>query len=265
MLKDYLQQHTHTCAKDIVAFVWDQFEVQYSVSGMTQWLKDHGFSYKKPAVVPAKANKQAQQSWIDAYQKLKETLSHDEIICFMDGVHPTHNAKPAYGWIKKGERKEIATNTGRQRLNLSGMIDIVSKQVIVQEDETLEAESTVRFLKRIEAAYRDKRRIHLFCDNARYYRNKKVTAFLERSKICLRFLPPYSPNLNPIERLWKLMNEHVINNQYYEKFSEFKSHLLDFLKGLADPPKRSFIFSIDVLQTTSEPLTLPLPSILQLN
>ena len=240
MLEDYLQQHTYTYAKDIVAFVWDQFEIQYTVSGMTQWLRHHGFSYKKPAVVPAKANKQAQQNWIETYQKLKESLSEDETICFMDGVHPTHNAKPAYGWIRKGERKEIATNSGRQRLNLSGMIDIFSKQVIVQEDETLEAESTIRFLKQIEAAYPRKRAIHLFCDNARYYRNKKVTAFLETSKISLQFLPPYSPNLNPIERLWKLMNECVINNKYYEKFAEFKDSLLNFLRRLADPPKKLF-------------------------
>ena len=161
----------------------------------------------------------------------------DETICFVDGVHPTHNSKPTYGWIKKGETKELPSNTGRQRLNLSGMIDIFSKQVLMQEDETLEAESTIRLLKLIEKTYEDKRTIYLFCDNARYYRNKKVSAFLETSKISIQFLPPYSPNLNPIERLWKLMNEQVINNKYYQKFSEFKDGLLKFLKSLSDPPE----------------------------
>ena len=155
----------------------------------------------------------------------------------MDGVHPTHNAKPAYGWIQKGQRKEIPTNTGRQRVNLSGMIDILSKRVLIREDETLEAESTIRFLKSIEEAYPSKRTVHLFCDNARYYRNKKVQVFLETSKISMHFLPPYSPNLNPIERLWKLTNERVINNKYYEKFSEFKNSLLGFLGSLSHPPQ----------------------------
>ena len=53
----------------------------------------------------------------------------------------------------------------------------------------------------------------------------------------MEFLPPYSPNLNPIERLWKLMNEHVINNKYYKKFCEFKCQVLGFFEALLDPPK----------------------------
>jgi transposase len=237
LLLEHLQERTYLYAKDIAAFVWDQFEVRYTISGMTQWLQNHGFSYKKPAVVPGKVDKEAQQAWIDFYEGLKRNLGDDETICFMDGVHPTHNAKPAYGWIQKGKRKELPTNTGRQRVNLSGMIDIISKQVLVREDETLEAESTIRFLRSIEEAYPHKRTVHLFCDNARYYRNKKVHAFLENSKISMHFLPPYSPNLNPIERLWKLTNELVINNKYYEKFSEFKNSLIGFLKSLSDPPQ----------------------------
>lgn len=236
-LLEHLQNNIYLYAKDIAEFVWDQFEIRYTVSGMTQWLRNHGFSYKKPAVVPGKANKETQQRWIDAYQNMKENLSEDETICFMDGVHPTHNAKPTFGWIQKGERKEIPTNTGRQRINLSGLINIFSKQVFVQEDKTLEADSTISFLKVVEAAYPTKRIIHVFCDNARYYRNKKVTAFLETSKIAMHFLPPYSPNLNPIERLWKLMNEYVINNKYYEKFPEFKDSIFKFLGRLFDPPE----------------------------
>jgi len=56
--------------------------------------------------------------------------------------------QPAYGWIKKGVRKEIPANTGRARLNLSGAIDVVSHNVVVQEDQTLNAESTILFFKK---------------------------------------------------------------------------------------------------------------------
>jgi len=56
-------------------------------------------------------------------------------------------------------------------------------------------------------------KIHIFCDNARYYRNKSVQAYIENSKVKLHFLPPYSPNLNPIERLWKWMKERVMYNR----------------------------------------------------
>lgn len=231
-LIEHLKKHIYLHAKDIVAYVKSTFGVEYTVAGMTNWLEAQQFSYKKPAIIPGKANKEAQEAWIKAYEKLKTNLPADEAICFMDGVHPTHNTKPAYGWIRVGERKEIPTNTGRQRINLSGAIDIISKNVVVREDTTLNAVSTIEFLKKIEDAYPEAKIVHMFCDNARYNRNKAVTSYLENSKIKLHFLPPYSPNLNPIERLWKFMNENVLYNQYYEKFVQFKDAVLGFLEGL---------------------------------
>jgi transposase len=196
------------------------------------WLHRHGFSYKKPALVPGKANEQQQKEWLAEYERLKAMLSKDETICFMDGVHPTHNVQPAYGWIKKGARKEIPANTGRSRINLSGIIDVISHNVLVQEDETLNAEATIKFFQKIEEAYPCKAKIHIFCDNARYYRNKTVTKYLETSKIIMHFLPPYSPNLNPIERLWKLMKEKVIYNTYYQDFIDFKRAVFGFFTVL---------------------------------
>jgi transposase len=209
------------------------FGVIYTVPGMRTWLQRHEFSYKKPAIVPGKVNKELQQEWLIAYEKLRHGLPGDETICFIDGVHPTHNVQPAYGWIKKGVRKEIPANTGRARLNLSGAIDIVSHNVLIQEDLTLNTASTIRFFQKIEEAYPCKQKIHVFCDNASYYRNKAVTQYLVTSKIALHFLPPYSPNLNPIERLWKWMKERVIYNTYYEHFEDFKSAVIGFFEVLS--------------------------------
>jgi len=61
-----------------------------------------------------------------------------------------------------------------------------------------------------------------------YYKNKLVQGYLESSKIMLHFLPPYSPNLNPIERLWKWMKERIIYNTYYPEFDDFKTAILGF-------------------------------------
>ena len=232
LLEAHLRKHTYLYVKDIAAYVQATFSVVYTVHGLRHWLQRHKFSYKKPAVVPGKANKEAQQKWLAEYEKLRQGLPEDETICFMDGVHPTHNVQPAYGWIKKGIRKEIPANTGRSRLNLSGIIDVVTHNVVIQEDQTLNAESTIRFFKKIEDAYPNKRKIHVFCDNAPYYRNKAVKHHLETSRVSLHFLPPYSPNLNPIERLWKWMKERVIYNTYYEHFEDFKAAIIGFFAVL---------------------------------
>jgi transposase len=232
-LEEHLKIHTYLYVKDIAAYVSAQFGITYTIHGLRNWLKRHGFSYKKPAIVPGKVDRERQEEWLAEYEKLRQGLPKDETICFMDGVHPTHNVQPAYGWIKKGVRKEIPANTGRMRLNLSGVIDIVSHNVLVQEDETLNAESTILFFQNIEKAYPTMKQIHMFCDNAPYYRNKKVTNYLETSTISLRFLPPYSPNLNPIERLWKWMKERVIYNTYYPEFDDFRASVLGFFCALS--------------------------------
>jgi transposase len=232
-LEIHLQAHTYLYIKDIVAYVEVTFGVFYTARGMRNWLQRHCFSYKKPAVVPGKANKEQQREWLAKYEILRQALPGDETICFMDGVHPTHNVQSAYGWIKKGVRKEIPANTGRGRLNLSGIIDVVTHNIVIQEDQTLNAESTICFFQKIEETYPEKRRVHVFCDNAPYYRNKAVKQYLETSKICLHFLPPYSPNLNPIERLWKWMKERVIYNTYYEHFEDFKAAIFGFFSVLS--------------------------------
>jgi len=232
-LIDHLQKHTYLYVKDIAIYVKSMWGISYSISGMTDWLHRNQFSYKKPSLVPGKANLEAQETWISSYQQLRQNLREDETICFADGVHPTHNTQVTYGWIKKGIRKEICSNTGRQRINLSGALDVIEKRVHFQEDPVLNAEATIGFLQKIEKAYPDKRKIHLFLDNARYYKNKKVTAYLETSKIQAHYLPPYSPNLNPIERLWKWMKERVQYNTYYEYFDDFKQAVFGFLETLS--------------------------------
>ncbi len=245
-LKTHLQSHTYLYTKDIVAYVKSVFKVTYSVSGMCYWLNRNGFSYKKPSLVPGKANKEVQEAWISAYFKLKQSLKKDEAICFMDGVHPTHNTQLSYGWIKKGFRKEICSNTGRQRLNISGAVDISGRKLHFQHDSTLNAEATISFLKRIESAYPDKQKVYIFLDNARYYKNQAVQGYLKSSKIKFYHLPPYSPNLNPIERLWKWMKERVLYNAYYKEFDEFKQAVFGFLEGLSrlDPESQlSMVFA----------------------
>lgn len=167
------------------------------------------------------------------YEKLKQDLPADETICFMYGVHPTHNVQPAYGWIQKGIRKEVPANSGRSRINLSGVLDVISYQVLIEEDKMLNAEATISFFRKMETAYPGKKKVHIFCDNARYYRNKAVTEYLQTSKKKLHFLPLYSPNLNPIERLWKWMKERVIYNVYYREFEDFKLAVFGFFATLA--------------------------------
>jgi len=150
-----------------------------------------------------------------------------------DATHPLHNPVIGCGWIKRGEEHPIKSNTGRRRFNVNGAIDIVTMNAQVRFDDTVDADSTVALVEKIERAYPTAKRMTVICDNARYYRAKAVAAYLKSSRIQLRFLPAYSPNLNLIKQFWKFFKRQVLYNRYYEEFEQFKGACRSFFADLA--------------------------------
>ncbi|QLQ31964.1 MAG: transposase [Candidatus Thiothrix singaporensis] len=100
-------------------------------------------------------------------------------------------------------------------------------------EETVNAEAAIRLLEALEAN-QPCGVIHVVADNARYYRSRLVQAYLDKPgcRIRMHFLPPYSPNLNLIERLWGFFKRKVIYGIYYETFAEFKRAALDFFNTI---------------------------------
>jgi transposase len=231
---DFVSRKVISDSKEVKHYIEESFSKTYSLSGITSLLKRLGFVYKKTTLVPSKFDPIRQEQFKNAYEDLEEDLISEEVILFMDGVHPQHNTACTRAWVKKGETKEVKSNTGRARLTWNGVYNPKNQDVLLHESKTINAEEVLVFLKKIEHFYPEKQKIHVILDNARYYRNQKVTEYLQTSRIEFLFLPPYSPNLNLIERLWKFMRKKVINNRYYEKFSEFKKALMDFAKDLTN-------------------------------
>lgn len=226
-LHEHLQKMTYLHAKEICKHVKAKYEIEYSVSGMTFWLKEQGFIYKEPIKVPGRLNPENQESFIEAYEAMKSNLPEDEEIYFMDAVHPEFQSKAVCGWIKKGEVKTLPTTSAQYRMHFVGAIALKTMDVFVQEYETVDAESVIAFFKALEAASKATR-IHIICDNGRSNKNKKLQEYLKTSKIKMHYLPPYSPNLNPIERLWKVLREKKTYNKCYEKFVDFKVAIRNF-------------------------------------
>ena len=92
---------------------------------------------------------------------------------------------------------------------------------------------TLSLLQKLEAAYPEKRVVHVFLDNARYHHAKMLQPWLERPdcRIRLHFLPPYAPHPNSIERLWGIMHEHITHNRHYPTFGEFIDAVIGFSRN----------------------------------
>jgi len=227
-LEQELRTNIYLCTKEIICFVEKVFGIEYSIGGMTNLLHRICFSYKKPDIVPGKADAEKQKEFLKLYKQIKAEKGSKDKVYFVDGVHPQHNSMPSYGWLPKGERTKLKSNTGRQRVNFNGALELENLEVIASDYLRLNAESTIDFFKTIEDKNRASSKIYLILDNAGYYKGKEVKNYLEGSKIKLLFLPPYSPNLNLIERLWKFFKKTILYNKYYQTFKEFKSACLSF-------------------------------------
>ena len=231
-LIEHLREITYLYVKEICQYVREIYRKKYSISGMTKWLHSHEFCYKKAHGVPAKADREKQERFIQYYHCLKKKAGKREPIYFTDSVHPQHQTELTYGWIRKGERKEIATTGQQKRLNFIGGICLNGHRFTYHQADKVESASICDFLWKLRQSNLEKKRIHVIWDNARPHKNTAVHAYAKRLKIKLHYLPPYSPNLNPVERMWKLMHEHIRYNKYYEKFSEFTEATLGFFKNI---------------------------------
>lgn len=226
-LKIHLSEYTYLDIKSIIAHIKKKFKVDYKPSRMGEILKELGFVYKKPKLIPGKSNSIETMKYLQRYEKIRRSGLP---LYFMDGVHPQHNSRPSHGWILKGENKALLSNTGRQRLNINGAVNIDTKDLIVSIDESVNAQSTIKLFKKILVRHKKDKKIYVVCDNAGYYRSTLVSEFIqETKKIELIFLPPYSPFLNLIERVWKFFNKMVLYNKYYPYFLDFKNACIDFL------------------------------------
>ncbi len=210
-------------AAQVVAFVAEHYDVHYSERGMIALLHRLGFSYKLTTPVPCKADTEAQEAFIAEHEKLLEEKAPEDPVLHIDATHPTHNSVAGRCWIKKGQSKALLSNSGRHRLNIHGAVDVETQRSVVRFDETINADSVVALFQEIEKGYAKAQNIHIVCDNARYYHSKIVQAYLETSRVTVHYLPPYSPNLNLIERYWKYFKTTVQRNRFYPTFSEFKA------------------------------------------
>lgn len=227
-LISHIEANTYLKAEQICAYVEQTFGVKFTASGMTKWLTRNGFSYKKPKGTPAKADPEKQAEFIRYYENLLNTLPEDEPVEFADAVHPTMATKITYGWIRKGTDKLIATTASRTRINLLGSINLETMDVTIASYETINSKAMEKHFAALRKKYPKAPRIHQIVDRGPYNISAETKEAAEKYGIVLHYLPTYSPNLNPIERLWKVMNEFVRNNRVFKNAKDFRKAIDDF-------------------------------------
>lgn len=206
------------------------FGVKFSVSGMTDWLSRMGFSYKKSEPQPSKADLAEQAQFVQRYRDLKEGLPSDEAIVCLDATHPCMASKLAYGWSLRGERKVVLSGPGQARVNVIGSLDPDTLRMTTTFPAKVDSSALMEHLSKLRKSMPIERysKIHLILDNGSYNRSQATREHAKKLGIELIFLPPYSPNLNLIERAWRVMNEQVRDNVFFADSKSFESAIKGF-------------------------------------
>ena len=130
---------------------------------------------------------------------------------------------PFLGFLWSFSRIFIRAPSGRKRFNVLGALNAVTHELITVCNETyINAETVCRLLYKISESCVGIP-ITVVLDNARYQKCRVVFELAEILGLELLYIPPYSPNLNLIERLWKFVKKKCLWSKYYAGFDEFKT------------------------------------------
>lgn len=207
---------THWTAKKFHGHLREALQIECGYRTVVRWLHEHDFRLKVPQPWPDRQD-EAQRA---AYrERLAPLLADPEVdVWFMDEMGVEGDPRPRRRWARKGEKTRVTKNGDHVRMNVSGMICPRTGEAFMLEFSHSDRVIFQAFLDEAGThAATERRRNVLICDNASWHKCKSIAW----GKFEPVFLPPYSPDYNPIERLWLLVKA--------EWFSDFVAKNRDAL------------------------------------
>lgn len=203
--------------------------ISFSLTWVRGIMHRCGFRFIKTQPIPGRACPEKQAEWVSALQLIiDEAKEGKRKLYFMDAVHFTLEAFTCHVWCR--EPLYLKTGAGRNRFNLLGCVDPFSLDIIQSHSMVyVDAEQTKAFLEKVRRESGDIP-VSIVLDNARYQHCQAVKDKAAELGITLIFLPPYSPNLNIIERLWKYTRRHVLAGKYFDSPAMFHEALRHFFE-----------------------------------
>ena len=230
--------------------------IRRSPTQVRQFFKTLGLKRLKVGHIPAKANPAQQRVFLEEklQPRLEEAQQGKRHVFFVDAAHFV--LQPFLGFLWCFTRRFIPAPSGRQRFNVLAALHAISRQVITITNESyINADSVAVLLRQLATTFADLP-ITLVLDNARYQHCRLIIKLAAELGIELLFLPPYSPNLNLIERLWKFIKKECLYSKYYEVFADFKKAIVQCIAETHGKHKQALTSLLTLKFQTFENATL---------
>jgi putative transposase len=144
------------------------------------------------------------------------------VVLFEDEISLSNTATVSYGWsIKQQQPKISQPQRKRERKTIFGAVNPDTGDLVERVEDKGNTASFFRFLCNCVKKNEGKK-VYMVLDNVRFHHAKRLHPILEKYKerIELVFLPPYSPDLNPIERVWWLMRKQITHNRWVKSMEQ---------------------------------------------
>jgi transposase len=238
-IEAHLRAHPPHTINEAISVIEALTGIRRSPTQIRVFLKQLGLKCLKVGLLPAKGDPQEQEAYQEKKlePRLTEARAGERAVFFVDAAHFVFGAFLGYLWCFA--RCWIKAPSGRQRFSVLGALNAVTHEVITVTTLTyINAESVCQLLVKLTKLSLQVP-ITLVLDNARYQRCALVESVANSLGIELLYLPPYSPNLNLIERLWKFVKKHCLYSKYYADFTAFTHAIEDCLANTQTTHKKT--------------------------
>ena len=242
----------------VTEMIRKEFGVTVRARTLRRWLRRIGFSWRKDRYVPYRSvSKERQEEFKREVGERAAQRRADGMTVFAeDEAAVQRSQNPAYGWRPIGGREQVRASFSRESVRIFGAMS--QDELRIKIVESTNSETFREFLGEIR---RDRPRLFMALDNASYHKSKAVREYVESAggDVGLEFLPPYTPQLNPVETVWRNLKKrlagrlsNLINDSnnlsdsfwtkpgFYEGFSRHERQLLGSVVRIFNPITRLF-------------------------
>ena len=218
----------------LIRVLAERTDISIATSAMSRLLSRLGIRLKRPKpIVECPWTKACRTRRLRAIERLVENLPADEVALYLDEVDIHLNPKIGPDWTRRGRQKTVLTPGCNQKRYLAGAWNPKTRRLTYVEGERKNSLLFLELLYQLATkTYPDAKRIHIILDNYGIHDSLQVRLALKSAaaeKLELHFLPPYCPDHNRIERVWKDLHDNVTRNHRCATMEELMTDVRSYL------------------------------------
>lgn len=175
--------------------------------------------------------KKKEKPFLRIFLKKVSDLPDNTMVWFLDEVFFEVCGKTSHTWGPRGKKIIVKNNGSSGKDCVIGAVNPYEGKSFFLQWDWIDSRVVERFLKLLSRRYPDKKHI-IIIDNATYHTNQGSVDYPLPKTVKLLFLPPYSPDFNLIETLWKVLRDDFFNNKFIKNISELKQLVSNVLKNV---------------------------------